>query len=227
MSLASGSSRPSFSSSLARPLRWQQCKLPSDFGPCCRKYFLAPCLRGISRRLFVGCRFSLEWERFGAIQSSNAIVVHRSSPTEVFVEYDNLRGKWPFPPHDAHTLVRRIALPKVTRTHLGIHPSAVASCISRFSAVGGIVRLQFRKGSSSTQRWVGVVVEKRGRVCRIRWFGVGPAESDLVLWFPAPHRAQVVVEKVYFAPAPPPGIAHVKSTAKRREQFAELILRAP
>ena len=218
---------PPSSSSLARPLRWQQCKLPSKFGPCCRKYFLAPCLRGISRRLSVGSRFSVEWERFGDVQISNAIVLHRSSPTEVRVRYDNLRGVWPFPPHDAHTFVRRVALPKVTRNHLGINPSAVASYISRFASPGGIVRLQFRKGSSPSQRWVGVVVEKRNRVCRIRWFGVGPAQSDSVLWFLAPRRAEVVVEKVYFAPAPPPGIAQVKSAALRRQQFTELLHRAP
>ena len=106
------------------------------------------------------------------------------------IKCDNLPGKWPFPPHDAHTTIHRVALEKAApKHHTGLHPTAVRARVSQFASVGGIVRLTFSKGTLPPQRWVGVVVEKRPLQCRIRWFGIGRAESDRVLWFPAPRPA--------------------------------------
>jgi len=217
-----------FSDSDSPTLRWTTCKLSSAKGPCSRRSFPTPCLKWFLPRLSVGLRFGIEWERLGDVQTSLGRVVSRPSPAEARVRYDNLPGVWPFPPRDQRTFVRRVALEKATpKQHTGLTPTALRTRISQYASVGGFVRLTFSKGGLPPQRWVGVVVEKRPFQCRIRWFGVGHAQTDIALWFPAPRRAQVVVEKVFFAPAPPPALAHVKSTALRRKQFTELLAGVP
>ena len=213
-----------FSLSLARPLRWYGCKVPSANGPCHRRKFLPHCLRGIARRLSVGSRFSIEWERFGAVQTSNATVLRRTGPTEVYVKYNNLRGEWPFPPRDAHTFVRRVALPEVFRHNVslegppfkGLTVSKVR-CQMRAASLGSFVRLRFEK-KNAVKTWSGVVVWVGKGVLRVKWF-----TSGLCLFFPPPRAAQVTIISVRFSPGTLRLESGHASAVLRRKRFLELL----